>query len=118
MPHLLNSKDTIQGFGCNNIHRINNLVLVKIKKKNHGSTKTGQITSKIEVVDPDIAEDRRAMAQLIRSEGELSNAVEAYQSTHSVPDSRKRKSHTSSKNKKAQVKSVRTKINRVKDIFD
>ena len=94
------------------------LVLVNTRKCD-GTTKNGERTNKLEVVDPNEAERRRALSEAVREEVEVTKEAEKEKNAHSALGSRKRRTttHTDSSRKNALV-ATKSKIKRVKDIFD
>ena len=89
------------------------LILVNTKKSN-GATQNGDSTDKIEVVDPNEAERRRALSEAVREEVEVTKEVDSAKNAHFTQGSRKRRTPD---NKSARA-ATKIKIKRVKDIFD
>lgn len=110
-PVLLNSRTGGIGFGRGRIGR-GHLILVETGR-NKGTTKNGTGFTKIESVDPNEAERRRAVDQAAKDESEMSKEAETMKYSHSTGGSRKRK--TDSKGSTSKTKS---KIQRAKDVFD
>ena len=92
--------------------RVGRLILVNTKKS-HSDTSRDD-SDKIEVVDPNEAERRRALSEAVREEAEVTKEVDRVKNTHSAKGSRKRRT---SDNKSVRA-ATKTKIKRVKDIFD
>ena len=89
------------------------LILVNTKKS-QGVTSHGDTTDKLEVVDPNEAERRRALSEVVREEAEVTKEVERVKNAHSAKGARKRRLDV---NKSARA-AAKTKIKRVRDIFD
>jgi len=89
------------------------IILVNTKRDSGTSIK-GDSTAKIEVVDPNEAEKRRALSEAVREQTELTKAVEDLENTHSVPGTRKKRTAK----KGAATLVTKSKIRRVKDVFD
>jgi len=96
-----------------------NLIMVKVRN-DEGTTKSGAPVKKIEVVAPSEGEKKRAMAEIVREEVEMTKAVEDYENAQSAIGSRKRKTPSSadSRPKQAATASATKKVRRIKDIFD
>lgn len=110
-PVLLNSRTSGIGFRRGKIGR-GNMVLVETQK-DMGTTKNGTQMSKIESVDPNEAERRRAVDEVVREEADISKVTETLKNAHSTSGKRKRKID----NKGSSI-NIRSKIQRTKDVFD
>lgn len=99
------------------------LILVDTRK-DRGAMKNGEITGKIEIVDPNEAEKRRALGEAVREEMVLDKESKQLKTAHSVVGKRKtqtssREGEPSSKRRqKSAIYVAKSKVKRVKDIFD
>jgi len=89
------------------------IILVNTKRAS-GTNAKGDSTAKLEVVDPNEAERRRALSEAVREQSELTKAVENLENTHSLPGARKKRSA----HKGAATSVTKSKIRRIKDVFD
>ena len=97
------------------------LILVNTRKDS-GTTKNGERVTKLEIVDPNEAERRRALSEAVRDEVEVTKEADQETSVHSALGGRKRRTNTqradSSRNSKSATAVTKSKIRRVKDVFD
>ena len=85
--------------------------------KSDGTTKNGEGVTKLEVVDPNEAERRRALAEVVREELEITKEAGKDKNVHSALGSRKRRTNTrTDSSKKGALSAAKSKIKRVKDI--
>ena len=72
---------------------------------------------RLEIVDPNESERRRAVAEVVGKEAEVAKGVEKLEKPHTRVGTHKRWTNTCHNNNTA-IASVKSKIRRVKDVFD
>lgn len=111
-PVVFNTKNNFTTYGYSRAGR-SHLILVNTKSKPSEQDKV----HRLEIVDPNESERRRAVAEIVREEAEVTKGVEKLEKPHSRVGAHKRRTNTHHNNNTA-IASVKSKIRRVKDVFD
>ncbi|NJL55214.1 hypothetical protein HC928_08520 [bacterium] len=120
-PVMLNTRHIGRSFRNARAGRAR-LVLVDTKK-DQGTTKKGELTGKLEIVDPNEAERRRALSEAAREEVAVDKERQKATSAHSAIGKRQRQSTsqaepTAAKRQRSAIAVAKSRVKRVKDIFD